>query len=327
MPKSAIAEGLVDKVLSPKEIADELARIGSKREVIEEVMKEPAEADLNDEDLMAIIQLLKKSTGVDFKHYKVNTIKRRVIRRMLLYKLETLKEYTTYLKQHAHEINVLYQDLLINVTAFFRDGDSLEFLRKSLLPKIIRSKLPNDPIRVWIPACSTGEEAYSLAITLVELMSDLGLSIPVQIFATDLSEISIAKARLGLYSKNDLTGVQPKRLQRFFTKIDGSYRIVKSIRDLCVFAPHNIFKDPPFSRIDLISCCNLLIYLDLVLQKKIIATFHYALNKTGYLLLGKSETIGTSGHLFSPVEKKFKVYARKSDGTERAKFEMAYRVP
>ncbi len=132
---------------------------------------------------------------------------------------------------------------------------------------------------------------------------------------------------MGLYSKNDLTGVHPKRLQRFFTKIDGSYRIVKSIRDLCVFAPHNIFKDPPFSRIDLISCCNLLIYLDLVLQKKIIATFHYALNKTGYLLLGKSETIGTSGHLFSQVEKKFKVYARKSDGTERAKFEMAYRLP
>ena len=326
MPKSAIAEGLVDKVLAPKEIADELARIGSKREVIEEVMKEPAEADLNDEDLIAIIQLLKKSTGVDFKHYKVNTIKRRVIRRMLLYKLETLKEYTAYLKQHAHEINVLYQDLLINVTAFFRDGDSLEFLRKSILPKIIRSKLPNDALRVWVPACSTGEEAYSLAITLVEIMSDLGLTIPVQIFATDLSELSIAKARLGLYSKNDLTGVQPKRLQRFFTKIDGSYRIVKSIRDLCVFAPHNIFKDPPFSRIDLISCCNLLIYLDLVLQKKIIATFHYALNKTGYLLLGKSETIGTSGHLFSQMERKFKVFARKSDGTERAKFEMAYRL-
>jgi two-component system CheB/CheR fusion protein len=295
----------------PKEIADELARIGSKREVIEEVMQESDEADLNDEDLMAIIQLLRKSTGVDFKHYKVNTIKRRVIRRMLLYKLETLKEYTAYLKQHAHEINVLYQDLLINVTAFFRDSDSLEFLRKSLLPKIIRSKLPNDAIRVWVPACSTGEEAYSLAITLVEIMSELGLSIPVQIFATDLSEISIAKARLGLYSKNDLTGVHPKRLQRFFTKIDGSYRIVKSIRDLCIFAPHNIFKDPPFSRVDLISCCNLLIYLDLVLQKKIIATFHYALSKNGYLLLGKSETIGTSGHLFSQVEKKFKVFARK----------------
>ena len=328
MPKSAIAEGLVDMVLSPKEIASELVRISRKKEVLQEVMNDVVvEAELNDENLTAIIQLLKKSTGVDFKYYKVNTIKRRIIRRMLLYKLETLKEYHLYLKQHPHEINVLYQDLLINVTAFFRDPDSLEYLRKTILPQLIKSKQASDQIRVWVPACSTGEEAYSLAILLTELLNDKGINIPVQIFATDLSELAIAKARLGLYSKNDLNGVHPKRLQRFFNKIDGSYRIVKTIRDLCVFAPHNIFKDPPFSRIDLISCCNLLIYLDPLLQKKIMATFHYALNKDGYLLLGKSETIGSASHLFSQLEKRFKVYIRKSEGAERARFEMTYHVP
>ena len=327
MPKSAIAEGLVDMVLSPKEIAEELVRIASKKEVIEEVLKEPGEDELDDEDLKAIIQQLRQSTGVDFKHYKMNTIKRRILRRMLLYKLETLHDYHKYLKKHPHEITVLYQDLLINVTAFFRDADTLEYLKKSLLPKIIKQKPSNESIRIWVPACSTGEEAYSIAIILMELLGDMNISKPIQIFATDLSELSIAKARLGVYSKNDLTGVSPKRLERFFTKIDGSYRILKTIRDLCVFAPHNIFKDPPFSRIDLISCCNLMIYLDVVLQKKIIATFHYALNNGGFLVIGKSETIGTSGHLFNQLEKKFKVFNKKNDGTERARIELAQRSP
>lgn len=325
MPKSAIAEGLVDMVLSPKEIAGELVRIASKKEVIEEVFREPAGDELDDEDLKAIIQLLRQSTGVDFKHYKMNTIKRRILRRMLLYRLETLSEYHKYLKKHPHEIAVLYQDLLINVTAFFRDADTLEYLKKTLLPRIVKQKTANESIRVWVPACSTGEEAYSLAIILMELLGDTGISKPIQIFATDLSELAIAKARLGVYSKNDLTGVSPKRLERFFTKIDGSYRILKTIRDLCVFAPHNIFKDPPFSRIDLISCCNLMIYLDAMLQRKIIATFHYALNNAGYLILGKSETIGTSGQLFSQPEKKFKVYSKKSDGTDRVRMELSQR--
>jgi two-component system CheB/CheR fusion protein len=326
MPTSAIAEGSVDMVLSPKEIAEELTKISENKDVIREAMKEPAEDDIINEDLKAIIQLLRKATGVDFKHYKVNTIKRRIIRRMLLYQLKTLGDYVKYLKQHASEINILYQDLLINVTSFFRDPDSLEFLKKSLLPKLIKSKHPSDSIRIWIPACSTGEEAYSLAIILMELQSSKSTNLPVQIFATDLSELAIAKARMGLYSKNDLLDVSPKRLQQYFTKVDGSYRIVKTIRDLCVFAPHNVFKDPPFSRIDLISCCNLMIYLDTALQKKIVATFHYALNKNGYLVLGKSETIGTSGALFTQVERKFKIYQRKNDGSDRAKVEMSYRV-
>ncbi|WP_317042846.1 CheR family methyltransferase [Chitinophaga filiformis] len=217
--------------------------------------------------------------------------------------------------------------MLINVTTFFRDPDSLEYLKKTLLPGILKTKNETNPLRIWVPACSTGEEAYSLAIILMEILGERYASIPIQIFATDLSELAIAKARLGLYSRNDLINVSPKRLQRFFTKIDGSYRISKAIRDIVVFAPHNVFKDPPFSRLDLVSCCNVMIYLDTVLQKKIIATFHYSLNNKGYLILGKSETIGASGQLFTQVEKKFKIYARKNDAASKAIFEMNYRLP
>lgn len=329
MPRSAIAEGVVDMVLSPKEIAEELKRIGSKADIFQAAMQEN-EGPMNEsvtEDLSGILQLVKKSTGVDFTHYKANTIRRRIIRRMLLFKLDTLKEYAMYLKQHSEEISHLYQDLLINVTTFFRDPDSLEYLRKTLLPGIVKTKNETDPLRIWVPACSTGEEAYSLAIILMEILGEQQTGVPIQIFATDLSELAIAKARLGLYNKNDLVNVSAKRLQRFFTKIDGSYRIAKSIRDIVVFAPHNVFKDPPFSRLDIVSCCNVLIYLDTVLQKKIIATFHYSLNNSGYLILGKSETIGASGQLFTQVEKKFKIYARKNDAASKAIFEMNYRLP
>ena len=328
MPKSAIAEGAVDMVLHPKDIAKELERLNQKADVMQQMAKDLHDDDISnkDEDLSTIIQLLKKATGVDFSHYKMNTIKRRIIRRMLLYKLETLKDYAVYLKQHAGEVTVLYQDLLINVTNFFRDADVFEYLKKTLFPKIIKSKSASDPLRIWVPACSTGEEAYSIAILIMEILGEKAAVTRAQIFATDLSELAIAKARLGLYTRNALADISPIRLQRFFTKVDGNYRIMKNIRDLCVFAPHNIFKDPPFSRIDFISCCNLMIYLDVVLQKKIIATFHYALNQNGYLMLGKSETIGTSGQLFAQIEKKYKIYSRKKDTAVRAMFEMTHRI-
>lgn len=329
MPRSAIAEGVVDMVVSPREIAKELERLSQQAEVIFETMKETSESLIpnDDEDLRALLQLLRKSTSVDFTHYKMNTIKRRIIRRMLLYKLGSLKEYVQYLKQHLSEVNVLYNDLLINTTTFFRDADTMEFLKKTIVPKIIKNGSPSDPIRIWVPACSTGEEAYSIAMIFMEVLGDRAANTAIQIFATDLSDLAITKARLGLYTRNDVADISPRRLQRFFTKIDGGFRIVKPIRDLCVFAPHNIFKDPPFSRIDLISCCNLMIYLDTVLQKKLLSTFHYALTPEGSLILGKSETIGTSMHLFGQIEKKFKIYTKKNDTRSRPIFEMNYRVP
>ncbi|HYE54644.1 MAG TPA: chemotaxis protein CheB, partial [Chitinophagaceae bacterium] len=232
MPKSAIAEGIVDMVMPPDEIAHELEHLSLKSAVIRSIADmDDDSSDGANEDLASILQLLKKSTGVDFTHYKIKTIKRRIIRRMLLYKLDTLHDYVQYLRQHATEVNMLYQDLLINVTSFFRDPDAMEYLKKSLFPSILKNKAPNDPLRIWVPACSTGEEAYSIAMLFMEILGDKISGIPIQIFATDLSEVAIAKARLGLYTRNDMAEVSPRRLERFFTKVDGSYRIIKSIRD------------------------------------------------------------------------------------------------
>src|SRR6185436_1094051 len=315
MPRTAIAEGAVDLVLPPREIAKELERLSGQTPVLQKIMADgdeiPEKPDADGEYLSVILNLLKKLEGIDFTNYKRSTISRRVIRRMLLQKFNTLKEYAQYLKQHTSEISTLYQDLLINVTTFFRDADGMDYLKKKIFPKILRSKGANDPIRVWVPACSTGEEAYSIAIILMEVLGEKAAGTPVQIFATDLSELAISKARLGIYPKADLTEVSNRRLQKYFTRMDSHYRIVKSIRDLCVFAPHNTIKDPPFSRIDLVSCCNLMIYLDIVLQKKVISILHYALNPGGYLMLGKSETIGNAQNLFTQPEKKLHIYQRK----------------
>ncbi|MGB8190923.1 MAG: chemotaxis protein CheB [Chitinophagaceae bacterium] len=335
MPQSAISEGVVDLILSPQDIAKELQRFSAQTEKIVKVMS-VAEADEADEilpadsdeseDIEEIIRELKRGLRIDFTHYKRNTIRRRILRRMLLHKFETLKEYLRFLKQKPAELQVLYNDMLINVTSFFRDEDVVEYLKKTLVPRIVKSKQPGDLIRIWVPACATGEEAYSLAIIVMETLGDGIAATPVQIFATDLSETAIRRARLGIYSRNELQNVSAQRLQNYFTKVDGSYRVVKSIRDLCVFAPHNVLKDPPFSRLDLISCCNLMIYLDNVLQKKMIAAFYYALNPTGYLVVGKSETVGSAGQLFIQLEKKFRVYSKKQDAS-RAAAELGYYTP
>lgn len=329
MPQGAIADGAVDLVLSPKEIAEEIMRIAGQKETFYGALQELGEDSLNNrnEHLLSVLQLLYKSVGVDFRFYKMNTIKRRIIRRMMLHKLDHIEVYAQFLRQHTAEINLLYQDLLINVTSFFRDGEAMQYMKDHLLPELISSKTENDPIRIWIPACSTGQEAYSMAMLLVEVLGDKIANTPVQLFATDLSEMVINKARLGIYNKHDVADIEPKRLQRFFTKTEGSYRIVKSIRDMCVFATHNVTKDPPFSRIDIISCCNLLIYLDPILQKKIMSSFHYALNNNGYLVLGKSETATTATHLFTPVDKKVKIYAKKKDSSAKAMFELSFAPP
>lgn len=329
MPKTAIAAGAVDLVLSPGEIAEELKSLSKQKEIYYQALKDLSGEAISgkDEDLIAILQMVQKSSGVDFDQYKPNTVKRRIIRRVVLHKLNTLNEYVQFLKSNASEVNLLFNDLLINVTTFFRDAELSEYLKNNLLPDIIRNKKHNEPIRIWVPACSTGQEVYSLVILLVEVLGEQYTHLPIQIFATDLSESAINKARLGVYNKDEITEVSPKRLQRFFSKMDGSYRIIKSIRDLCVFATHNIAKDPPFSRLDIVSCCNLLIYIDNPLQKKIISTFHYALNNNGYLILGKSETVGSSSHLFTQLEKKVKIYIKKKDSTSKAVFDMTYRLP
>ena len=329
MPMSAIAEGAVDLVFPPKQIAKELDRLSKQVDIFKltQINNEDELPAENDAEINTILQLINKSTGVDFTQYKINTIRRRIIRRMLLHKLTGLPEYVQYLKQHVNEIISLYSDLLINVTCFFRDFDTIDYLQNILLPQIINNKSSNDdPLRIWIPACSTGEEAYSMAMMVLEVLGDKAPHVSVQIFATDLSDMAISKARPGLYMANDVINISPARLQRFFTKVEGNYQIIKPIRDLCVFAPHNIFRDPPFSRLDLISCCNLLIYLDHSLQKKIIQTFHYALNETGYLLLGKSETVGASSHLFTPMDKKAKIFVKKKVASPKIMIDTKYHL-
>ena len=327
MPHSAIAAGMVDFILPPKEIALELARL-SKHPFIKsnDNGKNSSSGgrgaedliDNNNPDLKTILNQLLKATGVDFSAYKMNTIKRRIIRRMLLYKIKTLKEYAKLLSQKIEEIHILYQDLLINVTSFFRDTDAHKYLKEHLFPKLLKRKNTGESLRIWVPACATGEEAYSIAMILLEIQESKTTTIPIQIFATDLSEQAINKARIGIYTKQELETVSPKRIQRFFTKADSGFRVNKTVREMCIFAPHNILRDPPFSRLDFISCCNLFIYLDTAAQKKAVNTFHYALNNDGYLMLGKSENISQSAHLFTSSNSKYKIFSRKlNSGSQR----------
>ena len=315
MPKSAIAEGIVDFVLSPKEIGIELTRISQHPLQIIVPLKKTQETEIENSnpELKAILQLLHKNKKVDFSHYKMNTIKRRMLRRMLIHKIKTLKEYSELLTNQNIEIEILYQDLLINVTAFFRDSEPFLYLKNVILPKLIESKKTGETLRLWVAACATGEEVYSIAMILFEIQEKNRNSIPFQIFASDLSSDAIRIARIGEYSASQTQTVSPERLQRFFTKSKKKYRISKELRDVCVFAKHDILRDPPFSRMDFISCRNMLIYLDTIAQKKAISTFHYALNDGGCLMLGKSETIGTTAQLFTILDKKYKFYSRKKN--------------
>jgi len=325
MPKSAIAAGAVDFVLSPREIAFELKKI-SKHPLIRSNGSETEkdiEIDHNPAELENMLRHLHRQTGVDFTLYKMNTIKRRIQRRMLLHKIKSLKEYSSLVterkplkngkqgEQQGNEADLLYHDLLITVTDFFRDPEACRYLKTTLFPKLLKNKRAGKVLRVWIPACSTGEEAYTIAMLLREIQDTKYRDIPIQVFATDLSASAVSKARIGIYTRGEVENVSPKRLQRFFTKSNGNFRIAQSVRDVCVFAPHNVLIDPPFSHIDFISCCNLLIYFDLAAQKKTIATFHYALNENGFLMLGKSESIGQSGQLFISSNKKLRIYQRK----------------
>lgn len=329
MPKNAVSEEVVDLVLSPKRIAEELAKLADQQEKYQQALRELSEDTINDRDdnLQTIIRQIHRLTGVDFGHYKINTIKRRIVRRMVIHGIDNLENYVAYLKQNTNEVHQLYHDLLINVTTFFRDAETVDYLKKTLLPKIVANRELTEPIRIWVPACSTGQEAYSLAMMVMEVLGENATTTQVQIFATDLSESAVNKARLGIYTKDEVADVSTQRLNRFFTKIDGSYRIVRAIREVCVFAVHNVLKDPPFSRLDLISCCNLLIYLEPMLQKKVMTTFHYSLTNQGYLVLGKSETIGASANLFSQLDKKHKIYAKKKDAASKAFFELTFKGP
>lgn len=310
MPQHAIDADIVDFTLAPEQIPDKLLEI-------KQTYKEPVENDKKDEEqetneqFKKIIMLLKVKVGVDFSFYKQTTVRRRILRRMVLLNQENIADYLDYVRNDKAELNILFYDLLIPVTFFFRDAEMFDTLCETIFPDLLKNKSLTNPFRIWVAGCSTGQEAYSMAMCLHEFFGDKIADVKIQVFATDLSEISVKKARLGLYSKKETEGVSEVRLARFFHKTNGDYQIKKTVRDMCVFAVHNFLKDPPFANLDLISCRNVLIYLEPFLQKKAFNMFHYALNANGTLLLGKSETIGNSSELFTTEGKGDKFFTRK----------------
>lgn len=323
MPDSAIRSGSVDFILSPSEIAKELVRIaahplvGRFRKQRTTPDADGGEADkLTSEspaELNTLFSLLRLRKGVDFSLYKQTTIKRRIIRRMVLHKVETLGDYLGFIQNSPAELHGLFNDLLINVTNFFRDAAAFQTLKKRVFPRVIKTHTDDSPLRFWSCGCATGEEAYSLAISLIESFEQDRIHRQVQIFATDVGDGSIEKARAGIYPEAILQDVSSERLRRFFTKLNGHYQVHKSIRDMCIFARQNVLLDPPFSNLDLITCRNVLIYFGPLLQRKIIPLFHYALRPTGFLLLGNSETIGQAGDHFNLIDKKHKIYVKKEN--------------
>jgi two-component system CheB/CheR fusion protein len=317
MPRNAVNAGCVDFILSPKDIARELGGI-SQHPYVARVMSPEVEGfqGMVGSDLNALFGLLRESTGVDFTNYKHTTLQRRIRRRMVVHKIEKLKEYLRFIGRRPEELDELYRDLLIHVTGFFREPEAFVALRKHVYPKLFEGRKPDNPIRVWVAGCSTGEEVYSIAITLLEYMWVHSRNISqaataIQIFATDISDTALDRARTGLYTEAAVSEISADRLKRFFIRLDGGFQVNKSIRDMCIFAKQNLVKDPPFSNLDLVSCRNLLIYLGPVLQRRVIPTLHYALKPGAYLMLGAAENLGGFADHFGLVDKKDKIYQKR----------------
>ncbi len=311
MPKSAVDSGVVDFILTPEKIPAQLLKINNAYKTSHVfIVEEPLPK--GDEDIFKqIILLLRKRTGVDFTYYKKPTFHRRVARRIAILKKKNLSDYLKYLRTNNAEQDALFQDVLIPVTSFFRDPKTFQVLTESVFPTLFKNKSSDKPLRIWCAGCSTGEEAYSIAIALQEFLGEKVSDTKIQIFGTDISEQAIKKARAGIYSKADIENLSAIQLKNYFRKNNGDYEVNKLIRDMCVFAPHNFLKDPPFAKMDLITCRNVLIYMDSFLHKKAFTTFHYALKEGGFLLLGKSEAIGASSDLFLQVAMLEKIYSRK----------------
>lgn len=323
MPHAAIAATAVDLVLPVEDMAERIASLPlvppepEPADGIDDEAGVPAEARSQIADLMPLIcNLLRTQLGHDFSGYKRPTFMRRVHRRMQFLNLDA-SAYVNRLQTDQQEVSLLFHDLLIGVTAFFRDGDTFEALRKSIVPHLFAGKPKDGVVRVWVPGCSTGEEAYSIAMLMREHMMALPDAPRVQIFATDLDEAAIALARAGRYPAALVKSVPEEFLSRFFQAGDGSYVVTKDIRELCTFSVHSLIRDPPFSRIDLISCRNVLIYLDTDLQARVVRTFHYALARGGTLLLGGSETVARYGDLFDALDRRHRIFQRK-DGISPA---------
>ncbi|HMD68420.1 MAG TPA: chemotaxis protein CheB [Chitinivibrionales bacterium] len=311
MPTSAIGTSIADYVLPPSAMPDRLVAYVNGMDLVRPLPGPVEVPQKMERPLQKIFVLLRSRLGHDFSSYKLSTLRRRIERRMNVHQISRPELYVRFLQENPLEINVLFKELLISVTSFFRDPEAFAALASSVLPELIGSRPDDYPIRAWVPGCSTGEEAYSIAIVMRECLEKLNKHHGVQIFATDLDAEAIEAARLGRYPAGIVGDVSPRRLERFFVKEGPVYRIRKEIREMVVFAPQNVIKDPPFTKLDMLSCRNLLIYLNADLQKRLLPIFHYALRPHGILLLGPSETVGDSSALFETVDKKWKIYRRR----------------
>ncbi len=317
MPTAAIATGCVDFVLSPAAIAEELVKLkrhpylhtATTPDPDPETTEVPAIAE---DELITVFRLLQRQTGVDFANYKPSTFQRRLRRRMALQKCLNLSDYIQYLQDYPNEVQSLYQDVLITVTSFFRDPEVYTVLQERVLPMLVQQPTATANIRIWVPGCATGEEAYSLAMCLLECLHPLLISPTVQIFGSDISDEAIDTARIGFYRETQMENVSPERRLRFFNEVDGGYQIKKAVRELCIFARQDLSSDPPFSDIDLLSCRNVLIYFKPTLQKRVLSFFHYSLKPTGFLVLGNSESLGDTTDLFDVFDAQAKIYTRRS---------------
>ncbi|MHC4871685.1 MAG: chemotaxis protein CheB [Planctomycetota bacterium] len=310
MPRAALATDLCDFVLPPAEMPDQLIKY-TKRTTHRKPSKLIPIKGKIPASLQKIYRILRSHTGQDFSVYKQNTICRRIERRMNVHQLDNISTYVKYLEDNPQEAGILFKELLIGVTNFFRDPDAFDMLKREVIPGILEGKPEDYALRVWVPGCSTGEEAYSIAILLQECMDEIKQRYAVQIFATDIDEKAIDTARAGVFPASISADVSPERLRRFFIKEDGTYVIKKDLRAFLTFAPQNLIKDPPFTKLDLLSCRNLLIYLDGESQKKLLPVFHYSLRAGGFLFLGTSETIGGAVDLFAPIDNKQKIFRRR----------------
>jgi two-component system CheB/CheR fusion protein len=326
MPQSAITSGVVDFALRVSEMGAKLAEFARGPHVLDGIVADTGPAGQTaalDEARREICAILRKQVGLDFAGYKPRTFLRRVGRRMQIVQVETVEGYLERLRQDPQEVRALFRDLLISVTAFFRDADAFGALATTVVPKLFEGRGADEAVRVWVPGCATGEGVFSIGILLREHMDRLRVVPRVQIFATDIDERALSVARAARYPGPLLDSVAPERRERFFVPDGGSYVVAKEVRDLCIFSPHSVLRDPPFSRIALVSCRNLLIYLGGDAQDQVIPIFHYALRPGGYLFLGTSENVSGSAELFAPVDKKHRIFRRRSNGTRAVRLPMA----
>ena len=323
MPNSAIATGFVDFALPADKIGDKIAEFARSlaSESLAGDIEQPDAANALDAARAEIYAILRNQVGHDFSHYKTKTFVRRVQRRMQVVQIKTIGDYVERLRQDAREAALLFRDLLINVTNFFRDADAFDALAATVLPKLFEGRGAEDVLRVWVPGCATGEEVYSIAILIREHMDTLSAAPRVQIFATDINERSLHAARMGRYPEPLLESVSPARRGRFFVADGGTFVVTKAVRELCIFSPHSVLRDPPFSRLDLISCRNLLIYFAGGAQSQVLPTFHHALKPSGYLFLGMSETVSQFSDMFTAVDKKHRIFRAREDAA------VSFRMP